>query len=227
MNKNKIITSIVLNGLNILFVLVCIIFAITGFAFMGIHGAFTPTGTNLFSLFTIDSNILLAISSVIILIYEFLLLKGKINKIPLFALVLKYVGTSAVGLTFLTILLIFVPMFVINFWQLYTNNNLFFHLICPVLAIISLLIFEHSNELKFKHTLFGLIPAGIYALYYIINVLVHMNSDGTVDTKYDVYYFAQNGPVGIAVSFIGLLAFAYIISLGLFFINNLIIKKKE
>lgn len=227
MKKNKLITGIVLNIVNIIFIVTCSIFSLTGLNWMGIGGRLTPDSTNLFSLFTVDSNILLGICSVIILVYEFLLLKGKIEKIPLFAFILKYIATSAVALTFLTILLVFVPMMKENFWQMYTNNNLFFHLICPVIAIVSLLVAEHTSELKFKHTFFGLAPAGIYAIYYSINVLIHMNPDGTVDTKYDPYYFAQNGWGGIIFSFVGMLVFAYIISFLLFLFSSLIAKKER
>ena len=227
MNKNRLITSIVLNSVNIVLVAICTVFALCNFKFMGIEGSLTPTNTTLFSLFTVDSNLLLLIISILILVYEVLLLIGKINKIPQFVYIFKYIGVAAVALTFATITFVFAPMFGQHFWRLYVNNNLMFHLVVPVTAIISFIFFEYDGELIFKHTFFGMIPATIYALYYIVNVLIHMNNDGTVPNDYDPYAFAQNGVGGIIFSFIGMLVFAYLLSFLIFFFAGLVSKKKR
>lgn len=226
MKNRKLLVAIILNILMCLFVLIFTIFSIIGFHFMGdINGSLTPDSTNLFNLFTVDSNVLLGVACVPIIVYEILHYIGKIEKIPLFLYVLKLIATSATTLTFLTVTLFFCPLMGANFWMLYTNNNLFFHLIIPVMAIICFIFFEYEKEIKFIHTLYGLIPAGIYSIYYTVNLLVHLNPDGTINEAYDFYYFARNGLIGSVFTFIGMLLLAYGISCLLYFFNHLMVKK--
>ena len=223
MNK-RLITSLVFNSLIVILVLMCTIFIFANFNFMGIEGDLTPENTNAFSYFTVDSNIILGIFSGILVVAEIMVLTNKRKEIPLFVHVLKFVGTTATTLTLLTVLIAFGPQTGSEFWRLFVNNNLFFHLIVPLLAIISLVFFEYDAALTFKHTFFGAIPAFIYSIYYSINVLSHMDADGNVPRRYDPYGFAQGGIGEIIMTYIIMLIAAYLAGVGLYFLMMLITK---
>ena len=57
-----------------------------------------------FKFYTIDSNILLCLSSLLLAIYEYKLLKKKIKVIPKNIYIFKMVGVSAISLTFIVTL---------------------------------------------------------------------------------------------------------------------------
>ncbi len=65
--------------------------------------------------------------------------------------------------------------------------------------------------MNFKCTFLAMLPMVLYAIFYIINVFVHMEN-WTVPIEYDWYGFAQNGAIGMAVSLVVMLSFTYLIS---------------
>ena len=191
--KNKIIISMILNIIIVLFVLFAGIIMFTGIRFM--HGpevTLECSNIEMFKFFTVDSNILMAIASLVFIIYEIKLLKKKIKKIPRRVYLLKYVGTSAVSLTFLVVFLYLGWIAENGLFSLLKNSNLFLHLLVPVISVIAFIFFEKNNELKFKDAFFGLLPMEIYGICYIGNVLIHINH-GKVSPVYDFYWFVQNG----------------------------------
>lgn len=213
MKKVKI--SLIINCIIVILVTFGCIFMYMGLKFMPGESLLEVSKMEMFKFFTIDSNILVGISSLLMIIYENKLLKSKIDKIPNNIYILKQIGTSAVTLTFLTTLLFLTPQY--GFYSMYSNNNLFFHLIVPILSIISYILFEkHSN--RKKYALYGIIPMAIYSVYYIANILIHLN-DGGLTTKYDFYGFLQ-GNINNVYIVIPLMYFiTYIISLSLTTLN--------
>ena len=103
------------------------------------------------------------------------------------------------------------------------NSNLFLHLIIPVTSIFDFIFLERTEKIKFKHVILGTIPMLIYAVFYMINVLIHMEN-GRVSPKYDWYWFVQNG-VWTAVIVVPLMiVITYVISLILWRCNKKKIK---
>ena len=123
--------------------------------------------------FTIESNLFMAIMSVLFAIDEIKILKGKIKEISLTKYVFKLV---------------------------IMNSNLFFHLIIPLLSIIVFTIFEKTNKLSFIHTLYGLIPLALYGIVYMPNVITHMHN-GQISTQYDFYNYFQKGILVAVIAF--------------------------
>ena len=198
--KNKIIVSMIINILIVLFVIFSGVMMFTGFTFMKGPGVnLEASSTEMFKFFTVDSNILMAIVALIFIIYEIKLLNKKIKTIPKNIYILKLIGTSAVTLTFLVVFLYLGWIVNGGLLSLLTNSNLFLHLLVPVLSIINFVFFEKNNELKFKDTFFGLLPMEIYGIWYITNVLIHMNN-GKVSPVYDFYWFVQNGVWTIVIA---------------------------
>ncbi len=117
--------SVILNAADILLVLGCLVW--------GLKKSDTPG--RFFRYFTTLSNLLCALSAAVV---TACLLCGDL---PAWALILKYVGTCAVTVTMLTVLLFLWP--ISGDWKLVLwGGELILHLICPLLALVSFIFFE-------------------------------------------------------------------------------------
>jgi hypothetical protein len=181
------------------------------------HGAEPILETSkigMFKFFTVDSNILMGITSLIFVIKE--IKKEKLTK-NMYRL--KLMSTTAVTLTFIVVFTYLGPISENGIISLLQNSNIFFHLIIPILSIINLTIFEKTNELKFKDTIYGMIPTIIYAIGYITNIIIHVEN-GKVSPIYDWYWFVQNGITSALIVAPMILLMTYIISLILWKLNK-------
>jgi len=219
-NAKKIKASLVYNI--VIFILVLIFTILMFFKVQlfdtGSGNTLDKAGFSIFQFFTVDSNILLGISSLILAIYEYKAIKNKKSVIPRWVYVLKYAGTSAVALTFVITLVWLSPSLGKNFYLLYLNSNFIFHLVAPILAFISYIKYE-KNDLGFKSTFLCFIPLFIYAIYYVTNLLVHFGSNG-VDPKYDIYGFVKGGKESIIIALIVISIITYISSYVIYKLNK-------
>ena len=94
-------------------------------------------------------------------------------------------GTADITLTFLTTLLFLAPQY--GFYAMYNNTNLLFHLIVPLLSLISYIVFEKYDN-KYKYSVLGIVPMFIYSIFYTVNIIIHLD-EGTM--KYDIYGFLK------------------------------------
>lgn len=219
MKKVKI--SLVLNIILTLFVITGTIFMFEGIKFMPDATLLEATKTEMLKFYTVDSNLLMGIVSIILIIYEIRFLEGKIKEIPNYVYIIKMIGTAGILLTFVTTLFFLSPIY--GLYAMYNNANLIFHLIVPVLAFISYIVFEKYNN-KYKYAFFGILPMFIYSIYYTSMILIHLN-DGGLTYKYDFYNFLQgninNIYIVVPIMYIG----AYILSLLLILLNKKINNK--
>ena len=217
--KKNIKISLTINIIITILTIIASIIMFTGFRFMsGNDVVLESTKIGMFKFFTVDSNIFMGIAALIFSILEIKLLKGNIDKIPKSAYIMKYMATSSVTLTCFIVFVYLGPISNGGVITLLKNSNLFFHLIIPVLSIINYIFFEKTN-LSFKTTIYGIIPTILYGIFYLINILIHMEN-GSVSTKYDWYWFVQNG---VWTSFIVMpiiLLISYIISIILWKCNK-------
>jgi len=213
MKKKKV--SMVLNFLIVVLVAVASIFMFAGIKVTN-DGLLDSTKLAMFKYFTVDSNLLVAIASIILIYYEKKLLHKEIKTIPKKVYVFKLMSTAAVTLTFLTTLLFLTPQY--GFIAMFSNSNLFFHLIVPLISIISYIFFEHHNN-KYRYALYGLIPMFIYSIYYTSNILLHLNSGG-LTIKYDFYGFLRGDISNIIYVIPIIYIFTYLISLVLVMLNK-------
>lgn len=208
---DKIKKSLILNIIIFILVLLGTIFMMTGFQFMGKTHLLASTGISPFKFYTVDSNVLAGLSSLILIIYEYLILKNKINNIPRFVYLFKYISVVGVSLTFIVTLFYLSPLYGDKFIFLYKNSNLIFHLIVPILSFISFVLYE-KTELRYKDTLYGISTMIIYGIYYIINIIMHQEN-GVVSITYDWYSFVRGGLSSIFIVFPVILLVTYLISL--------------
>lgn len=148
------VPSLIMNALNFVFVL--------GSVLWGMKKA--KPRRAVFRYFTTLSNVLCALASlVLVVLYIF----GK--ALPFWALLLKYAGTAAVSVTMLTVFLFLGPTS--HDWKGQLTGPVFFlHLLCPLLAIVSLLVFE-KNAMPAWIIPIGVLPVILYGILYMSKVL--------------------------------------------------------
>lgn len=156
-DKRKTV-SIVLNALILLFEAI-------GFA-MGISAEMFVYYTNL-------SNLIAAAVTLLFLACLLFGFKGKFLKIVSW---LKYVAACMTTVTFAVVACILVPMQGVK--MLYMGNFYCFHMICPILMLISFVFFEQT-DLDKKKAYIGIVPTLIYAA-----VAVVCNCIGILDGPY-------------------------------------------
>lgn len=218
-NRN-IKISLAFNILIVIMTIFALSVALSGFKFMhGYEKRAELTGVQAFGYFTVQSNVFMAIVALFFAIKEIKLLKGKITKIPFKYYILKMIAVTAVGLTFVVVFIIFSILLKNGLLSLLKNGNLFFHFIIPVTSILNFIVFEKTEDIKYKHIFYGLIPTFLYEIFYTINVLLNMK-DGKVSPAHDWYYFTQNGLIiAISIPFI-MLGITYIIALIVWRLNK-------
>lgn len=192
--------SFIFNIIIVIFTVIAIIMMFTGFNLLtyGIKSNIILESSKLgmFKFFTVDSNLLMGIAALIFAINEYGVIKGRRKSISKNVFTLKYIATCAVSLTFFVVFTYLGPINVngpiTGIILMLQNSNLFFHLLIPVLSIITFVSFERSDYLKYRYTFLGVIPMLFYSIFYMSNVFLHIEN-GLVSPRYDFYYFVQNG----------------------------------
>ena len=218
---NKIKISLIINIIIFILTLIATIIMFSGFSFMNMYKpVLETTKIEMLKFFTVQSNIFAGIVSLLFATKQIKLLKDNNYDIPKIYYILKLMATTAVGLTFFVVFAYLGPISKDGIPSMLMNSNLFFHLIIPVLCILNFILFEKNNKLNFKYTFYGLIPTVIYAFYYLINILIHMEN-GRVSPIYDWYWFVQNGVWTAIIIMPLMLLITYIISLIIWRLNRI------
>lgn len=153
---------------------------------------FDNMGIRTFCMFTVNSNILAALSSFAVIPYAIDGIRKKEYVLPDWVVVFMMMGTTAVTLTFLVSLFILSP--VKGFVLIFTGSRFFLHGVCPILNILAFCLFVTSHKITVKQSVFALIPVGIYAIVYFVMVVLIPKELGGWD---DFYGFATRIPFWI------------------------------
>lgn len=119
--------------------------------------------------YTEDSNILACLASFIYVFSSMKQLKKGIFEPTRAAAILRYMATCCLTLTFLVVVTILAPSFGpmgFRFMMLW-GSVLYMHNICPILSLLSFVIFERP-ALDKKHTLWAMVPTFLYAAVSIV-----------------------------------------------------------
>ena len=166
-------------------------------------------GINL-AYYTIDSNIFLLISTILYLL--------TINNVPKIVQLLKYSSTLSVFITFLVVVFVLYPMYDFNFQFMFLDGpNLYMHVLCPVLALISFIFFD-SNEIEnsLKNNLRSLYFTIIYAI-----ILISLNILNVVSGPYPFLKVNQQSPLMSVFWIVLILGSALILSKVLLFLKDM------
>lgn len=203
----------------IIMVIIATIIMMAGLQILGHSKTLTEEGFYALQFFTVDSNLLAGISSVIIIVYYLLIMKNKINEIPKWVSILRLCSVVGVSVTMMTTVFYLGFIAPDGYFSMFYNANLFYHLLVPLFCIISFVLFEEELLLPKKVCYYGLFPTAIYSIYYMYNVFSHY--DHGVSFHYDFYGFAQGGVVGMIISFLFMLGLTLLISFLLLLFKNL------
>lgn len=215
--KNKLFNIFSLTFNSLIFVMVT--YAVSTFFTIGGEGNMEVVGFKCFRYFTVLSNVLVAIVSLIFIIFNIKYIKKGIKDIPFIVLLLKFIGSASVSVTLFTVLLFLGPT--LGYKPMFDGVNLILHALVPLLAIISLTFFELNEYLNLKHSLFGLLPTFLYSIIYVIMVVF-------VKGWEDFYGFTFGGKLFLApISLIMMYIATIIFSLGLVVLHNLCYKKNR
>lgn len=213
----KLRTAYRLNLILVFFVLLSTLWMMSGIT----GGPLSAGKLAMFRFFTVDSNILMGIIALLAALEQRKVLKGRKERVSPATYVLLLTGTVGVTLTMLVTIFFLEPTMAPQFglFGLFAGSNFFLHLFNPVLSIVNFLRYEKTSEMSRIHTLTGIVPMLIYAVYYVAVAVIH-SSNGVVQPGYDWYGFLVGG---IRSSFIVLpviILFTWLISWGLWKLNR-------
>ena len=186
------------------------------FGFIGIHSL---------RFFTVLSNIFVAVAAFIMLIYNVKNLIKDSYDYPDWLITLKYIATTAVTVTFVTVAVLLAPTYAIvgkGYFTLFLGNHIFMHLITPILSIISFVFFENFHTISFKKSLLGLLPVALYSILYTTMVIFVGETNGGWPDFYNFTFGGHNWVIPFSV--IGMLLMTFLISIILTKWHN---KKRE
>ena len=184
-------TALILNICIFLLEVFAVCWMMTGFS----AGLLSAARLTALKYFTVDSNILMGITALIMAVDQSRVLKGKKSEVPASGYLLKLVGTVGVTLTMIVTVFYLAPTTAAVYgpFAMFYGSNIFLHLLNPLLSIIMFVCFEKTEKIAFRHTLTGIIPMVIYAVYYVAAALSHTHN-GVIDKGYDWYGFFFAGP---------------------------------
>ena len=182
-NQAFIIVSLVLNT------------AIAAFMVKSLVSFFTEGGRGnmqvnrfaAFKYFTVLSNMLMAVTSVVMMIVDIILLASPACTVPYWVLAFKHVGSVAVLVTFTVVFLMFIPK--TGFKFMLEGNSLYLHLISPLFAAISFVLFDPGPAVSYINVLWGIVPTVLYAVLYYYKVMIKGPERGGWE---DFYKFNAN-----------------------------------
>ena len=162
-----------------------------------------------YAYYTWDSNLLLLLTAVLTAVSCVRILAGKSDAVSSPLRFLRYVSTCCTALTFLVVLLILAPMLGPSGFSrlLLTGNLAYMHFICPVLALISFLFAEDHRDLRFRHSLYAMIPTALYAV-----VIITLNVTRTVSGPYPFLLVYEQPLYASLLWFVGVLGGAWLIA---------------
>ena len=179
------IPSVILNTLLVVINIVCTVFALT---------KLKPN--ILFRYFTVLSNLFCAVAAACVA------LAWTRGALPMWVVILKYVATVAVMVTLVTVFVFLAP--VSGEWKkLLSGADLFWHLLCPLIAAVSFCAFEHPR-FGFGWVFLGVLPVLLYGAFYLSRVLLLPEGK----RMEDFYGFNKTGKWYLSVIFMLLGAFA-------------------
>ena len=141
---------------------------------------FDHMGIQTFCMFTVNSNILVAIGMGLVIPYTIDGLRKRYFHLPNWLVTFLLAGTTSVTLTFLVSLFVLAPFK--GFVLIFTGSRFFLHGVGPILSFIVFANFINDHYVSFGDCILALIPVFIYAsVYYILAVKIGPEKGGWND----------------------------------------------
>lgn len=147
-------------------------------------------GIKTFRMFTVLSNMLMAVVVGLCIPFSVDGIRNKNYHLPRWIVNLSYISVIGVTLTFCISLFILSPQ--IGFIRIIIKEgNIFLHTLVPLASIGSFVFVNDYHNIKFKTSFYTLIPVLVYAMVYLIAVIIIGEENGGWR---DHYYFEQLMP---------------------------------
>lgn len=212
MGRQKRIISFAVN----VFIAVMVAVAWAMLAFGAGVDKLADRGMSSLKYFTVLSNLLLGVASLGYAVCQARCLRGSAPEIPRAIHVLKYVATTAVGLTFLTVMVFLGPLY--GYPEMFAGANLWLHLVLPVLAIAEFCVLEGPYDLRQRDNLAAVLPTLLYGICYVGNILANGFGHGAATN--DWYGFTLWGLDKIPLVLGVMLLVTYLIGLAIRLANR-------
>lgn len=208
--------SLLLNLVTVILVTV----SVAGFFFGRGEGNMAVAGTRCFRYYTVDSNSLVAIAGIPMIVYDIRGLLSRETAVPDWVSALKFTGTTVVMLTFLVVVFYLGPTQ--GYEKMYAGHNLYLHLVCPLCAMISFCFCETDAPMPWKRAWLAELPTVAYgAVYFVMVIVIGAENGGW----YDFYGFNMGGRWYLSI--VGMLAATAVIGFGLCALQRLSAGKRK
>ena len=186
-----------------------------------VGGVLTTSGAEMFKFFTIDSNVLMGVIALFTALQLRQVIRGQREDLSTACYVWNLAGTVGVTLTMLVTVFFLEPTMAPQFglFALFAGSNFLLHLFNPLLAIVAFTVFEKTRKIPFRHTLTGIVPMVLYAVFYLANCMRHA-VNGMVDIAYDWYGFLAGGVKTVWIVIPVIFLFTWLISIALWRLNR-------
>ena len=186
-----------------------------------VGGVLTTSGAEMFKFFTIDSNVLMGVIALFTALQLRQVIRGQREDLSTACYVWYLAGTVGVTLTMLVTVFFLEPTMAPQFglFALFAGSNFLLHLFNPLLAIVTFTVFEKTRKIPFRHTLTGIVPMVLYAVFYLANCMRHA-VNGMVDIAYDWYGLLAGGVKTVWIVIPVIFLFTWLISIALWRLNR-------
>ena len=164
-------------------------------------------GRKAFCFFTCQSNVFCATAALLTAVSQ---LTGSL---PDWIWILKYIGTAAVTVTMMTVLLFLGPVYGYEAVMKH-ESDLFMHLLTPLMALVSFCVFE-KRGMSFGVSMLGLLPVVLYGGLYLYKTVYAPEGKRWED------FYAFNRTGKWPLSFAAMLAGSFLICLGIMALQNI------
>jgi len=193
-NRNRCILAIIMCSL----VSILVYLAITDKVLSEPDQLVKEVGWKSYHMFTILSNLLMAVISAMCIPFAVDGMRYRNYHLPRWYVNLMYAGTTGVSITFLIALTVLSPAAGFYRMMLY-SDNLYLHLICPVLSILLFLFINSDHKISWKDSFIAIIPVCIYMVAYLVMVFDVGEEAGGWRDHYQVYRILEYIPLPLLV----------------------------
>ena len=174
---------------------------------------FDHMGIRTFCMFTVNSNILMAVGMSLVIPYAIDGMRKPYYRLPGWLVDFLFAGATAVTLTFLVSLFVLSP--VKGFILIFTGSRFFLHGVCPILGFLAFSFFISNHRISLEETCWALIPVLLYAfVYFILAILIGAQNGGWDD------FYGVNTYVPFWIPMLLIMPLTFGIASGIRFLHN-------
>lgn len=191
--------------------------------FFGFDGVLASNGFEAFKYFTVQSNVVVGIATLVAIPFDILSLRNSTRVTPKALRVFLVCAVTGTTITMLVALFFLAPS--LGLAMMLAEANLLLHLLIPLIALARVLFFDDAKDkTRFYHAFFALCHIGIYGIVYLANVAIH---NGYGQVAYDWYGFGKAG-LGVGIlAFLIILGLAYGLCFGIFALQNVFVSHRQ